>query len=78
MLGAGGCEEIVFHRQALALENLCVHTCNLFTPKGEMVVQLIHVVQFTLGVVDLNSVHNLCCLSSSLIFSLCLHQTHAI
>lgn len=77
-LGAVSCEVIVFHRQALAFVNLCIHTRNLFTPKGEVVVQENHVVPFTDDVVDLNSAHNLCCMSSALLFSSCLHQKHAI
>lgn len=64
MLGAARCEEIVFHRQPLALENLCVQTRNLFTPRSEVVVQPTHVVPFTADVADLNSAHNLCCVSS--------------
>lgn len=67
MLRAVNCEEIVFHRQPLALENLCVHAHNLFNPKGEVVVQPTHVVPFTADVVDLNSAHNLCCMSSCLL-----------
>lgn len=62
---------------ASALENIFVQTCNLFTLEGEVVVQLIHVVQLILNVVDLNLnlTHNLCRVSSSLLFcSVCIKR----